>query len=359
VRNREAAEQRRLGQVVQMRKIELKERFARAEKEQKEGLDEGEFSKAIENYLMNRARGKPDFVEDGSILEAAAEFAQKEEMKKANKKKQGEQNLNLADASQGNKRVPILKITKGKLGTKTKKKDTDDDDGAADKGKMQAREIKGMEEMHWRVHFTGEDPEKAREALDKGPAIFALLYEPYELFTDVRKRNQIELIKQVVFDLKKDFNKEFLDLEKYKEDQSFAIKEKNELISELLENLKQTEELFEPEPHPLETPETILKVNEDEIKVEKYLTKEERAVLEAERQRQAEREAALKGDNVGQRGLQTMMGGTELNLKKDKATLDQELVREDWMNKPVEEMSDDEKVKFKEFEQKEKEFKEK
>lgn len=179
------------------------------------------------------------------------------------------------------------------------------------------------------------------------------------MFTDVRKRNQIELIKQVVFDLKKDFNKEFLDLEKYKEDQSFAIKEKNELISELLENLKQTEELFEPEPHPLETPETILKVNEDEIKVEKYLTKEERAVLEAERQRQAEREAALKGDNVGQRGLQTMMGGTELNLKKDKATLDQELVREDWMNKPVEEMSDDEKVKFKEFEQKEKEFKEK
>lgn len=54
-----------------------------------------------------------------------------------------------------------------------------------------------------------------------------------------------------------------------------------------------------------------------------------------------------------------MMGGTELNLKKDKATLDQELIREDWMNKPVDEMTDDEKVKFKEFEQKEKEFKEK
>jgi hypothetical protein len=54
-----------------------------------------------------------------------------------------------------------------------------------------------------------------------------------------------------------------------------------------------------------------------------------------------------------------MMGGTELNLKKDKATLDQELVREDWMNKPFDDMTDDEKTKFKEFEQKEKEFKEK
>lgn len=57
-----------------------------------------------------------------------------------------------------------------------------------------------------------------------------LLYEPYELFTDVRKRNQIELIKQVVFELKKDFNAEFADLEKYKSDQIFGIQEKNELI---------------------------------------------------------------------------------------------------------------------------------
>lgn len=68
--------------------------------------------------------------------------------------------------------------------------------------------------------------------------IFDLMYEPYELFTDVRKRNQIELIKQLVFELKKDFNIEFFELEKYKDDQSFAIKEKNEQIMELLENLK-------------------------------------------------------------------------------------------------------------------------
>lgn len=36
-----------------------------------------------------------------------------------------------------------------------------------------------------------------------------------------------------------------------------------------------------------------------------------------------------------------------------------ELVREDWMNKPQEEMNDEEKMKIKEFELKEKEFKEK
>jgi len=131
------------------------------------------------------------------------------------------------------------------------------------------------------------------------------------------------------------------------------------LIQELLDNLKQTEELFEPKSHPLETPETILTVDPSEIRVEKYYTKEERAAQDAERKRQEEREAALKGDNVGQRGLKTMLGGTELNLKKDKGGEAQELVREDWMNKPFDDMSDDEKAKFKEFEQKEKEFKEK
>lgn len=45
-----------------------------------------------------------------------------------------------------------------------------------------------------------------------------------------------------------------------------------------------------------------------------------------------------------------MMGGTELNLKKEKNLMDESLIREDWMNKPVEEMTDDEKARFKEFE---------
>jgi hypothetical protein len=54
-----------------------------------------------------------------------------------------------------------------------------------------------------------------------------------------------------------------------------------------------------------------------------------------------------------------MMGGTELNLKKDSNMQAAELVREDWMNKPPEQMNEEEKFKFKEFLQKEKEFKDK
>jgi len=54
-----------------------------------------------------------------------------------------------------------------------------------------------------------------------------------------------------------------------------------------------------------------------------------------------------------------MMGGTELSLKKDQNLIQTELVREEWMNKPFEEMNEEEKMKMKDFEQREKEFKEK
>jgi len=65
--------------------------------------------------------------------------------------------------------------------------------------------------------------------IEKGQhTIWHLMYEPYELFTDVRKRNQIELIKDIVYALKQDFNKEFVELEEFKDAQTYVIKEKNE-----------------------------------------------------------------------------------------------------------------------------------
>ena len=54
-----------------------------------------------------------------------------------------------------------------------------------------------------------------------------------------------------------------------------------------------------------------------------------------------------------------MIGGTELVFKKEKNPLEQDLEREDWMNKPEEEMNDDEKMRYKEFLQKEKDMLEK
>jgi len=51
-------------------------------------------------------------------------------------------------------------------------------------------------------------------------------------------------------------------LQKLKDDQLFVIKEKNDQLAELLSNLKQEEELFAPDEHPMEKPEQILEVDE-------------------------------------------------------------------------------------------------
>ena len=101
-----------------------------------------------------------------------------------------------------------------------------------------------------------------------------------------------------------------------------------------------------------ERPEHIFELDEKtEIQCERVYTAAQRADMDEVHRKKAEKEALLQGDNMGQRGLKEMMGGNELIFKKEKGKLDDELVREEWMNKSQEEMSEDEKQRLKEFEQ--------
>ena len=247
---------------------------------------------------------------------------------------------------------PILTITKGKLGTKTRKRDPDEEARLAALAKQgQQRDIKGMEEIHWRIVQTKRSIDDIKAALE-GNSAFELIYEPYELYKDSRKRAQIEFLKQVVFELKRDFNGEFEQLEKYKGDQLFAIQEKNEQIRDLLENLNEPIELETFPEDPEETPEHIFEIDEaTEIHCERVYTAAQRAEMEEAERKRLEKEALLQGDNLGQRGLKRMLGGNELVFKKEKNKLDEELVREEWMNKPLDDMNEDEKQRLKEFEQ--------
>jgi hypothetical protein len=155
---------------------------------------------------------------------------------------------------------------------KTKKRDLDDDANRDKKG-LQARDIKGMEEIHWKVVQTRRELEETKTLIEKNQlTIFDLLYEPFELYTVKRKRTQIELLKECVFELKRDFNKEFEDLKNKKSLKKDDIGEKNEIIRDLLENLNEPDEIVEIEPD--EDPKAILHVAESEVKIEKYLTKE-------------------------------------------------------------------------------------
>lgn len=103
---------------------------------------------------------------------------------------------------------------------------------------MQARDIKGMDEMHWKVIQLEEKIDELRAKIEQpNPSPWNLLYDAFELYTDKRKRIQIELLREVVFELKKDFNTEFEDLQKHKEEHLYNIREKNDNIKDLLENL--------------------------------------------------------------------------------------------------------------------------
>ena len=130
--------------------------------------------------------------------------------------------------------------------------------------------------------------------------IFEMLYEPFELYPDKRKRMQIEFLKEVVFELKRDFNKEFEQLVKQKGDHIFAIGEKNEQIRDLLENLQRNDDTEKFKDSPEEVPDQIFQIDEaTEIHVTRYYTKEQRAQQEEEARKQREREALMQGDNVG------------------------------------------------------------
>ncbi len=67
VRKRENAEQRRLNQVLAFRRNELREKMRRIETKLHEVLDEKDFSRFKEAYIVNRVASKPLYEEDQSI----------------------------------------------------------------------------------------------------------------------------------------------------------------------------------------------------------------------------------------------------------------------------------------------------
>lgn len=71
----------------------------RIEGKLKEVMDEEEFSRFKEGYVMNRVAGKPYYDEDESVQEAAATFAAKDAEKKLKREKE-EKKLAMAGQTQ-------------------------------------------------------------------------------------------------------------------------------------------------------------------------------------------------------------------------------------------------------------------
>lgn len=182
------------------------------------------------------------------------------------------------------------------------------------------------------------------------------LYDPFELNTKERRRIQSYILSENIQEIKANFNKTFLDIFKNKQDEISKIEEKNERIVSILAQLQMNEKVYKPELDDDEIPENIIKVLDSEVKVERFLNAEELAKIEAKRL-QAEERLRLQGeDNFRQRALTDMMNGKLEDRKSQEEK--EEIVRPEWMNKPKDEMNEDEKKLFKEFEKKMAIFKE-
>lgn len=129
LRKREPKEEKMLKFIFNQRILELTEKYNRIEKQLKECLAEVEFSKQKEGYFLNRMCGKPEFMDNDAIALAAQEFADKEAEKKA-RKNADELAKQATKTSNEGARKPQIKITKGKLGTKTRKAAGDGGGGA-------------------------------------------------------------------------------------------------------------------------------------------------------------------------------------------------------------------------------------
>ncbi|KAF4718041.1 WD repeat domain 96, partial [Perkinsus olseni] len=176
------------------------------------------------------------------------------------------------------------------------------------------------------------------------------LYDPTELVSSPRRRIQVNLLNEMCMDYKRAFNTVFDRVKGEKTKAVEHISERVHRIHAILKELKSEEgPPVDPAARELptgESPESVLEVSDKEIQAKKWISKEERARLDAEAAAEAERLRKLQEDDGGrQKALITMMGGT-LKTKKDLSPLEARvrLEREEWMDAvPEGEMDEDQK----------------
>ncbi|XP_017552052.1 cilia- and flagella-associated protein 43 isoform X1 [Pygocentrus nattereri] len=182
------------------------------------------------------------------------------------------------------------------------------------------------------------------------------LYSQFSLHTREQKINQITLLQDVIHKVKTAFNTEFEAVYKQKEQEISRVRDKNRRITEIMTELELQESLWEPTLTDNERPERALTVSDSEIKVEKYLTPEQRQIEEEQRKEEEQRQLAAKGDNIRERALDDMMGGV-LELKKEDI-LRMEVPQPEVMAKPELQWTEEERRNFKEYEKKAKDLRE-
>ncbi|KAM3925380.1 cilia- and flagella-associated protein 43 [Leptodactylus fuscus] len=182
------------------------------------------------------------------------------------------------------------------------------------------------------------------------------LYSQLEMHSREEKINQIILLQDIIYNVKAAFNKEFEVFYRQKEQEVTRVNERNQRIREIMAELNIQEKLIEPKLSDNEKPERALTVEDSEIKVEKYLTPEQKEKAEQQAKQEEEKRLAAQEDNAKQRALNDMMGGV-LEVKKEDI-LRMEVAQPGFLSKAETEWTEDEKKQFKDYDKKCKELNE-
>ncbi|KGL73709.1 WD repeat-containing protein 96, partial [Tinamus guttatus] len=180
-------------------------------------------------------------------------------------------------------------------------------------------------------------------------ADISVLYHQLDLHSREQKVNQIILLQDIIYKVKTAFNKEFDIAVQQKEHEIARVKERNLRIREILAQLDLQEEVWEPALTDDEVPEHALTVQDSEIKVEKYLTPQERAKAEMLAKLEMERRLAAL-DNERLRALKDMMGGVLEVKKEDILKID--IPPPSFISKSESVWNEEEKKIFREYEKK-------
>ncbi|KAK3573510.1 hypothetical protein QTP86_026032 [Hemibagrus guttatus] len=182
------------------------------------------------------------------------------------------------------------------------------------------------------------------------------LYSQFDLHTRDQKMNQIILLQDVIYKVKTAFNTDFEAVYKQKEQVMSCIREKNKCLADIMSTLELQETLWEPTLSDNERPERALTVSDSEIKVEKYLTPEQRQREEEQRKEEEQRRLIEKEDDSRERALDDMMGGI-LEVKREDI-LKMEVPAPEFIDKPELQWTEEERGSYKEYERQVKKLRE-
>ncbi|KAJ3149314.1 Cilia- and flagella-associated protein 43 [Geranomyces michiganensis] len=185
----------------------------------------------------------------------------------------------------------------------------------------------------------------------------SLLFSPFELTTNDRRRIQTVLLAHQVHLLKNAFNERFMEVAQQKRDEIARIEERSERARGIMDELGWTGaeriEIVKPVLHDDEVPERVVEVRDDEISVERFLSAEEQARAAEKQRMDAERARAAAVDNVRDRALTMMMNNTLADRSSEEEGLKAVVQQPDFMAaKPPADWTDEERKIAKEYEKK-------